>query len=119
MILVTGGSGLVGRAVIKELSAAGFKVRCLVRDTAKARSVLGEGVEYLQGNVTDYESILRAMKGAEGVIHLVAVIRERGDQTFEKVNVEGTANAVRAAAVTGVRDQPVRRTIQETGRFTK
>ncbi|MEW6572112.1 MAG: complex I NDUFA9 subunit family protein [Bacillota bacterium] len=103
MILVTGGSGLVGRAVVKELTAKGLRVRCLVRDTVKARSVLGEGPEIAQGDVTNYESTLRAMKGVEGVVHLVAVIRERGAQTFERVNVEGTANAVRAAAVTGVR----------------
>lgn len=103
MILVTGASGLVGRAVIKELTGVGFKVRCLVRDIAKARSVLGKAIECAQGNVTNYESTLRVMKGVEGVIHLAAVIRERSDQTFEKVNVEGTANTVRAATVSGVR----------------
>lgn len=103
MILVTGGSGLVGRAVVKELTATGFKVRCLVRDTARARSVLGENPELAQGDVTDYGATLRAVKGSEGIVHLVAVIRERGGQTFERVNVEGTANVVRAATAAGVR----------------
>ncbi|MEW6770160.1 MAG: NAD(P)H-binding protein [Bacillota bacterium] len=101
MILVTGATGLVGRAVVKELLGAGLKVRCLVRDPGRAHALLGEAPEYAPGDVTDYESVRRAAGGTQGVVHLVAIIRERGERTFRRINVEGTANVVRAAEAAG------------------
>uniref|UniRef100_A0A7C2IEH5 SDR family NAD(P)-dependent oxidoreductase n=1 Tax=Ammonifex degensii TaxID=42838 RepID=A0A7C2IEH5_9THEO len=103
MILITGGTGLVGRAVVKELLETGFKVRCVVRNPTKARHLLGEAPEYVPGDVTEYDSLRRAATGASAVVHLVAIIRESGEQTFQRINVEGTANAVRAAAAAGAR----------------
>ncbi|RJX19327.1 MAG: complex I NDUFA9 subunit family protein [Ammonifex sp.] len=102
-ILVTGGTGLVGRAVVDELLAAGSKVRCLVRNPGRAPAILAGEVEYVRGDVTDYESLRRAATGVSAVVHLVAVIREKPDQTFQQVNVEGTANTVRAAVGGGAR----------------
>ncbi|MGO0122999.1 NAD(P)H-binding protein [Desulfothermobacter acidiphilus] len=103
LVLVTGGTGLVGRAVVPELLEHGFKIRCLVRDTNRARAILGAGAEYVAGDVTDPASVEAAAAGVEAVIHLVAIIRERGRQTFRAVNVEGTANVVRAAEAAGAR----------------
>ncbi|MEW6171779.1 MAG: complex I NDUFA9 subunit family protein [Bacillota bacterium] len=103
MILVTGGTGLVGRAVVKELLDSGFKVKCLVRNPEKALLMLGEAPEYAPGDITDYASVRKAASGAEGVIHLVATIRERGDRTFKRINVDGTVNTVQAAVDAGVK----------------
>jgi NADH dehydrogenase len=102
-ILVTGGTGLVGRAVVEKLLAAGNKVRCLVRNPGRALAVLGETPEYVRGDVADYDSLRRAATGVAGVIHLVAVIREKPGQTFQQVNAEGTMNTVRAAVQGGAR----------------
>ncbi|RDV82504.1 SDR family oxidoreductase [Ammonifex thiophilus] len=103
MVLVTGGTGLVGRAVVKELLGHRFKVRCLVRNPERARTLLGPEPEYVAGDVTDPASVQAAMEGVEAVIHLVAIIREKGCQTFRAINVGGTANVVRAAKAAGVR----------------
>ncbi|MDI6632489.1 MAG: NAD(P)H-binding protein [Thermoanaerobacteraceae bacterium] len=101
MLLVTGATGLVGRTLVKELLGAGLKVRCLVRDPGRAFALLGEAPEYAPGDVTDYGSVHRAASGTRGVVHLVAIIRERGERTFRQINVEGTANVVRAAEAAG------------------
>lgn len=101
MILVTGSTGLVGRAVVRELLQNGFAVRCLVRDPTKARFILGDGPAYVLGDITDYTSLRQAVAGCTGVVHLVAIIRERGAATFRRINVEGTANVVRAATEAG------------------
>ncbi|MEW6183313.1 MAG: complex I NDUFA9 subunit family protein [Bacillota bacterium] len=103
MILVTGGTGLVGRAVVKELLDNGFAVRCLVRDPEKARLLLGDASEYMPGDVMDLASLLKAASGAEAVIHLVATIREQGERTFKRINVEGTVNTARTAVDAGVK----------------
>lgn len=102
MILVTGGTGLVGRAVIKELLSCGNRIRCLVRNRERALAILGEGPEYALGDVTDPGSLRKAANGASAVVHLVAIIRERGEYTFQRINFEGTVNTVQAAVATGV-----------------
>ncbi|MCL6508443.1 MAG: NAD(P)H-binding protein [Bryobacteraceae bacterium] len=103
MILVTGATGLVGRHIVPALLQAGHRVRCLVRNREKARSLLGNEPEFCDGDVTDPASLDEACRGAEAVIHLVAVIREKGPVTFESINVQGTRNMVAAAEKAGCR----------------
>lgn len=102
MILVTGGTGLLGRHLVRTLVQQGYRVRCLVRSLARAREILPD-VELLKGDVTDLVSLRAACRGVEGIFHTVAVIRESEGATFEKVNVEGTFNMVVAAGEAGVR----------------
>ncbi|WP_084413241.1 complex I NDUFA9 subunit family protein [Desulfovirgula thermocuniculi] len=103
MVLVTGATGLVGRHLVPALLEAGFRVRCLVRDEERARSLLGSGPELVRGDVCDPASLAGACRGAAAVIHLVAIIREKEGLTFEMVNVEGTRNVVEAAKAAGCR----------------
>jgi len=103
MILVTGGTGLVGKHLVRELVKKGNEVRCLVRSLEKAGQVLPPGVELVRGDITDNESVKRACRGVDRVFHLVAVIREKGESTFEHINVEGTLNLVIAAGQAGVK----------------
>ncbi len=103
MILVTGGTGLVGKHLVRELVKKGNEVRCLVRSLEKAGQVLPPGVELVRGDITDNESVKKACIGVDRVFHLVAVIREKGESTFEHVNVEGTLNLVIAAGQAGVK----------------
>ena len=93
-ILVSGGSGFVGRALVRRLRAQGHQVF--------AGSRGGQAVEGAEGvtlDVTDYASVLRATERArpEAVAHLVGIIAEREGQTFEAVHVEGTRHMLAAA----------------------
>lgn len=101
MILVTGGTGFVGRHLVQALVDSGRKVRCLVREPKV--EMFPRGVELARGDVTRPETLRGAIAGASGVIHLVAVIREKGESTFQNTNVAGTRNVVAAAESAGAR----------------
>ncbi len=98
IVLVTGASGFLGRAVASELVAAGHEVRTLQR-----RPSTVDGATDFLGSITDPEYVSRAMDGAEGVIHLAAKVSLAGDaRAFHTVNVEGTEIVVAAAEAAGV-----------------
>ena len=99
MILVTGGSGFVGRHVVRALIAAGEDVRCLVRDPGKGTSL---GCELVGGDMTDAASLRRAVEGVDAVVHLVAV-RQGKEEKFQRVMVQGGQDLVDAAAEAGVK----------------
>lgn len=103
MILVTGGTGYVGSRLVRKLIEQGREVRLLARDVAAARRQFPDDVAFARGDVTEPEALSAALAGVDTVIHLVAVIRERGDVTFERINYRGTVNVVDAAKVAGVR----------------
>lgn len=98
MILVTGGTGFVGRGVVRELKRHGHRVRVLSRSRPEA----GLADEWAAGDVTDLESLRRAVEGCRAVVHLVAIRREWRERTFEAVTAGGTRNVVRAAREAGV-----------------
>ncbi len=98
MILVTGGTGFVGRGVVQELVGHGHRVRVMSRSPGGVPA----GAEWAGGDAADLEAVRRAMEGCRRVIHLVAIRRQWRDRTFEKVTA-GSARAVaRAAAAAGV-----------------
>ncbi len=104
-VLVTGGSGFVGRYVVRELLARGHEVRCLVRPGSEGKLAAGEGVEVCAGDVLHPEEVARAAQGCEAAVHLVGIIREfpgRG-VTFERVHVQATENVVHAARDAGAK----------------
>lgn len=103
MIFITGGSGFVGRHLIKRLTDAGHGVRCLVRRQAAVESMAAAGAEAVLGDVTDSARVTEAMRGAESVVHLIAILRESRGATFEAINVQGTKNIVAAAQQAGVK----------------
>ncbi len=100
MILVTGATGYVGRYVVKALTDAGAKVRCLVRNPKKCNI---SGVEVVQGDITDPVSLAVAVSDIDIVIHLVAIIRENKNLSFNDINVVGTQNIIAAAQNSGVK----------------
>ncbi len=97
MILVTGGSGFIGRRVVSRLTEGGNSVRVLARGQRRADQP--SGVEVVRGDVVSGEGLPEAMTGVEKVVHLVAIIRESGSQTFEAVIRQGTERLVEAAKV--------------------
>lgn len=102
MILVTGPTGFLGRRVIKALAQAGHTVRALVHTPRHATTIDGLGVDIAYGDVLDPPSLDAATRGTQVVVHLVAIIREFGERTFQSVNHHGTANVVEAARKAGV-----------------
>ena len=105
-ILVTGAAGYLGNQTVKRLAAKGRTARALVRRRAKADlrlKAVGDRVEIVEGDVTKPETLARAMQGVDCVIHYVAIAMEKGGQTYEAVNYQGTVNLVRAAEEAGVR----------------
>ena len=102
MILLTGGTGFVGRHVAYALRAEDRDVRCLVRDRRRAETLATWGCELAQGDVTDAASLRRAVSGCDVVVHLVAIIAGRRSE-FERVMEEGTQSLVAAAQEAGVR----------------
>jgi len=104
-VLVTGGSGFVGGAVVRSLRRHGYPVRALLRRPA-ARGHL-EGVEVAVGDITDPASLERAVRGCQAVIHCAADYRlallPREVSHMILVNVGGTLNVLEAARSAGVR----------------
>lgn len=103
MMLVTGANGFVGSYVVRRLARDKTPMRVLLRPNADASSVSLPGVSVAKGDVQDQSSLGAAMSGVDSVVHLVAVPIERGRQTFNRVNVQGTRNAVSAARAAGVK----------------
>jgi uncharacterized protein YbjT (DUF2867 family) len=99
-VLVTGGTGFVGTAILHELRARGVDVRALVRTEQKAERIKAWDVEPAFGDVTDASSVLAAARGRTHVIHLVAIIRG-SESAFERVMVGGTRNVISAARTVG------------------
>ena len=102
-VLVTGATGFVGRLVVAQLVEAGNHVTALVRDPTRTTMLPTDGVSVVRGDVLDFDSLVLACKDVEAVLHLASIIRESGrDQTFERVNVDGTRNLLNAASPSGV-----------------
>ncbi|MGI8678888.1 MAG: SDR family oxidoreductase [Jatrophihabitans sp.] len=101
MIVVAGGSGLLGRHVVSDLLARGEQVRVLVRDPERARTVLGEGVEVLAGDVRQTAALGDVVAGASVIVSAVhGLLGGRGAGPLE-VDQRGNANLVDAAAASG------------------
>jgi uncharacterized protein YbjT (DUF2867 family) len=103
MILVTGATGFVGRNVVKALRTRGKEVRCLVHTRSRENVVTDYKVEVAYGDILDSPSLREAMKGVDTVVHLVAIIRESGHLSFDRVNRGGTESVVQAAREAGVK----------------
>jgi len=103
VILVTGGTGFVGPRVVHALRERDQQVRALVRTPSgrTATTLAAWGAELVQGDVTDRESLRRAVEGCEAVVHLVA-IRQGSEEQFRRVMEEGTRDLVAAAKEAGV-----------------
>lgn len=102
-ILVTGGTGFVGTHLVNALLRRRHEVAVLERRPGSARNRYNQPVEIASGNVLDRASLERAAAGRQAVIHLVGIINEKGEQTFDRMHREATENVVAALGRTGVR----------------
>lgn len=102
MILVAGGSGTLGKRLLKLLADRGLDVRILSRDATKARSLVGDQVEIVSGDVRDPAAAERAVVGARTVISAITGFGPSRGVSPRTVDWDGNANLIRAAKATGV-----------------
>jgi uncharacterized protein YbjT (DUF2867 family) len=102
-VVVTGGSGLVGTHLCRQLVDAGWKVRAIVRDAEKAAARLGHlRLEIRVGDIRDAEAMRSALADAGALIHLAAIAIEKPGDSYEAVNTDATAVILAAARAAGV-----------------
>ena len=101
---ITGGSGFVGQALIRRLVADGWAVHALARSDSAARTVEGAGAVAMEGDLDDVDAMRAAAAGCGVAFHSAAALGDWGRrEVFERVNVQGTRNALEAARDAGVR----------------
>jgi len=107
LVTVFGGSGFLGRHVVRALARAGYRIRPAVRrpDLAGHLQPLGRvgQIHAVQANLRYPASVQAAVQGADVVINLVGILFERGKQRFEAVQAEGAHTVAQAAAAAGAR----------------
>ena len=101
-ILLTGGTGFLGRHVLRELLAQGHQVRALVRRGGAPEGFESKDVELVRGDING--GLEPLMEGVDGVVHLVGIIKEIPAEkvTFEALHTNATRNVVNAAKSAGV-----------------
>lgn len=100
---VTGGSGYLGRNLVRALVARGDPVRALARSEGAAQVLRSLGAEPVRGDLLDGPGLGAAMEDCSVVFHAAATVEEWGaHELFERINVDGTRLALAAAKAAGV-----------------
>jgi dihydroflavonol-4-reductase len=104
-VLVTGGTGFLGRSIIERLLNEGDQVKALARSDASTAELAALSAEPVRGDVLDLEALAAAMQGCDLVYHAAGAnaFCVRDPSPMFEVNVGGSQNVVRAAARAGVR----------------
>lgn len=102
--LVTGASGFVGSAVVRELLAHGYGVRALVRAASDRRNLAGLPLEIATGDLADPASLQRALDDCQLLFHVAASYRlwTLDPQELYRTNVDGTTRLMEAAQQAGI-----------------
>jgi NADH dehydrogenase len=103
MILVTGGLGVMGSALVKGLADRGFKVRVLDNSDRFRSRLDGYDVDIRIGDITRPETLAGCFENVDTVYHLAAVLIVYDASLFQKINVEGTRNIIDASIAAGVK----------------
>jgi 2-alkyl-3-oxoalkanoate reductase len=104
MNLVTGSTGLLGSHIVEQLRKQNKPVRVLVRRGSDRSWLDTQGVEYVEGDITDPASLKRACAGVDVVYHAAARVGDWGPwEEFQKITIDGTRNLLNAAIAAKVR----------------
>ena len=106
LITVFGGTGFLGRHIVRRLSKAGYRLRIATRRPNEALFLKTNGkpgqIEIVQANLRDADSIAAALEGAHGVVNAVGILFESGKQKFDALLARGAAVLAQKAAAQGI-----------------
>lgn len=107
LVVVFGGSGFIGKQVVRALAKRGYRVRIPMRRPHLGHElrVMGDvgQIHLMQANLRYPASVEAALEGADAAINLVAVLNEKGQQSFDKLHVGGARAVAEGAAKQGVK----------------
>jgi len=96
-VLITGGTGFIGSHVADLMLEKGYDVRCNVRSTSNLRWLNGKPIELVEAGLFDSESLKKAVKGVDIIIHSAGLVAAKNYEGFLKANRDGTASLLEAA----------------------
>lgn len=104
-IVVTGGTGFVGRHLSRQLASQGHQVVVIARgaDTRDKTIRKMSGVDFIQAEISKQSDLINAFAGCDAIAHFAGINRQIGEQTYKRVHVDGTRNVVEAARQSGAR----------------
>lgn len=102
-IAITGGTGFIGRHLVRELSSRGHEVIAIARGQYARNTQPVEGAHFVALDANDTERLTQAFEGCDAVVHCAGTSVEDSRQTFQRLHVEGTRSAVAAAERAGVK----------------
>lgn len=97
-IALTGATGFVGASVAKRLTAAGHRIQALIRPASIHKKPADTTAEWIKGDLEDRQSLCRLVDGADAVIHCAGTVRGYTREQFNRINADGFARLIRAAA---------------------
>ncbi len=106
LVTVFGGTGFLGKYVVRALARNGWRIRVAARNPLRSPQlkVMGEvgQIEFARADLKSPDSVDLALEGAEAVVNLVGVLAETGRQTFDALQAQGAGEIARAAAARGI-----------------
>ena len=107
LVTVIGGTGFLGRQIVRRLARDGYRLRVTSRKPSHALSVAPLGnvgqIALVKADIRDEAEVARAVEGAAVVVNLVGILRPSGGRTFDAIHAEGAATVARLAAKAGAK----------------
>ncbi|MDR0390586.1 MAG: NAD-dependent epimerase/dehydratase family protein [Planctomycetaceae bacterium] len=102
-VFITGGTGFIGSKLTAELLRRGCSVKVMTRNLSGLSDNKNDNLEYVSGDVTDVDSLRRAMSGCNYVFHLAGYAKNwaKDSRIYDEINIEGTRNVFNVAAEVG------------------
>lgn len=98
-IALTGATGFLGLHVAQTLTAKGFKLSALVRDPKRAEHLQVKGIRLVAGDLSDGEALQELVRDCSCIVHIAGAIKAKSGKQLLQINSGGTANLVKACAV--------------------
>src|SRR5262252_6084573 len=99
-VAVFGGTGFIGRRIVRQLREGGTRVRAVSRHPGRAED---DGIEQIAADAHDERAVAAAVAGADGVVNAISLYVQHGADTFHSVHVEAAARIARAARQAGTK----------------